>query len=151
MLFRGLLLSVGILGVAFTRKQLLGDLASGEWFDNYITESGFHRNVFVLTSSVHMYAKCGSMEKALQVFYGMVERDIVCWSAMIQGYESNRLPKEAFDLFFEMQMENLRPNCYAMVGVLSACARLGALELGNWALGLMDVDEFLLNPVQALP
>ncbi|KAL4301076.1 hypothetical protein AHAS_Ahas17G0264700 [Arachis hypogaea] len=71
-----------------------------------------------------MYAKCGSMEKALQVFYGMVERDIVCWSAMIQGYESNRLPKEAFDLFFEMQMENLRPNCYAMVGVLSACASI---------------------------
>ncbi|KAL4301084.1 hypothetical protein AHAS_Ahas17G0265500 [Arachis hypogaea] len=114
MLFRGLLLSVGILGVAFTRKQLLGDLASGEWIDNYITESGFHRNVFVLTSSVDMYANCGSMEKALQ-------------------------------------MENLRPDCYAMVGVLSACARLRALELGNWAKGLMDVDEFLLNPVLALP
>ncbi|RYR47954.1 hypothetical protein Ahy_A07g033940 [Arachis hypogaea] len=65
MLFRGLLLSVGILGVAFTRKQLLGDLASGEWIDNYITESGFHRNVFVLISSVDLYAKCGSIEKAL--------------------------------------------------------------------------------------
>ncbi|RYR47949.1 hypothetical protein Ahy_A07g033933 [Arachis hypogaea] len=166
-LFRGQLLSVGILGVAFTRKRLLlevgvklnnftlvrvlyscsqlGDLASGEWIDNYITESGFYRNVFVLTSSVDMYAKYGSMEKALQVFDRMVERDIVCWSAMIQGYASNGLPKEALDLFFEMQMENLRPDCYAMVGVLSACARLGALELGNWAKGLMDIDEFLLN------
>ncbi|XLT29709.1 hypothetical protein HN873_061001 [Arachis hypogaea] len=98
-----------------------------------------------------MYAKYGSMEKALQVFDRMVERDIVCWSAMIQGYASNGLPKEALDLFFEMQMENLRPDCYAMVGVLSACARLGALELGNWAKGLMDIDEFLLNHVQALP
>ncbi|RYR47952.1 hypothetical protein HN51_052472 [Arachis hypogaea] len=130
MLFCGLLLSLGILGVAFTRKQLLGDLASGEWIDNYITESGFHRNVFVLISSVDMYAKRGSIEKR---------------------YASNGLPKEALDLFFEIQMENLRLDCYAMVGVLSACARLGALELENWAKELMDVDEFLLNPVLALP
>ncbi|KAL1346673.1 hypothetical protein HN51_020264 [Arachis hypogaea] len=151
-LFRELL-EVGVKPDNFTLVRVLyscsqlGDLASGEWIDKYITESGFHRNVFVLTSLVDMYAKCGSMEKARQVFDGMVERDIVCWSAMIQGYASNGLPKEALDLFFEMQRENLRPDCYAMVGVLSACARLGALELGNWAKGLLDADEFLSNPV----
>ncbi|RYR47944.1 hypothetical protein Ahy_A07g033931 isoform B [Arachis hypogaea] len=109
----------------------LRDLASGEWIDKYITESGFHRN-------------CGNMEKARQVFYGMVERDIICWSVMIQGYASNELPKEALDLFFEMQRENLWPYCYAIVGVLSTCARLGALDLGNWAKGLLDADEFFL-------
>ncbi|RYR47947.1 hypothetical protein Ahy_A07g033932 isoform A [Arachis hypogaea] len=123
-LFRELL-EEGVKPNNFTLVRL-GDLASGEWIDNYITESGFHRNVFVLTSSVDMYANCGSMEKALQ------------------GYTSNGLPKEALDLFFEVQMENLRPDCYAMVGVLSACARLRALELGNWAKGLMDVDDIAL-------
>ncbi|RYR47950.1 hypothetical protein Ahy_A07g033934 [Arachis hypogaea] len=148
-LFRELL-EVGVKPNNFTLVRVLyscsqlGDLASGKWNDNYITESGFHRNVFVLTSSVDMYAKCGSMEKALQVFDGMVERDIVCWSAMIQGYASNGLPKEVLDLFFEMQIENLRPDCYAMVGVLSACTRLGALELGHWAKVLMDVDVIAL-------
>ncbi|KAL4301073.1 putative pentatricopeptide repeat-containing protein At3g08820 [Arachis hypogaea] len=125
----------------------LEDLASGEWIDKYITESGFHRNVFVLISLVDMYAKCGSMEKARQLFYGMVERGIICWSAMIKGYASDGLPKEAHDLFFEMQRENLRPDCYAMVGVLSACVRLGALELGNWAKEMLDANEFLLNLV----
>ncbi|KAL4301086.1 hypothetical protein AHAS_Ahas17G0265700 [Arachis hypogaea] len=68
--------------------------------------------------------KCGNMEKARQVFYGMVERDIICWSVMIQGYASNELPKEALDLFFEMQRENLWPYCYAIVGVLSTCASI---------------------------
>ena len=151
-LFRGLL-EMGLRPDSFTLVRVLyacsrlGDLVSGEWIDRYITESGLHRNVFVATSLVDMYAKCGSMEEARRVFDGMLEKDVVCWSAMIQGYASNGLPKEALDLFFEMRRENLRPDCYAMVGVLSACARLGALELGNWAKGLMDANEFLSNPV----
>ncbi|KAF2306501.1 hypothetical protein GH714_018741 [Hevea brasiliensis] len=34
-----------------------------------------------------------------------------------------------------------------MVGFLCACARLGALELGDWGSNLMDRNEFLANPV----
>jgi pentatricopeptide repeat protein len=125
----------------------IGDLRSGEWIDDYITKIGMVRNVFVATSLVDFYVKCGNMERACSVFDGMLEKDIVSWSSMIQGYASNGLPKEALDLFFKMLNEGFRPDCYAMVGVLCACARLGALELGNWASNLMDRNEFLGNPV----
>ncbi|KAK7317302.1 hypothetical protein RJT34_01404 [Clitoria ternatea] len=151
-LFRGLL-DMGLRPDSLVIVRILyacsrsGDLASGRWIDRYMSESRLGRNVFVTTSLVDMYAKCGSLEEARRVFDGMVERDVVCWSAMIQGYASNGLPRQALELFFEMRKENLRPDCYAMVGVLSACARLGALELGSWAKGLMDAEEFLSNPV----
>lgn len=151
-LFRGLL-EMGLRPDSFTLVRVLsacaqlGDLNSGEWIDRYITDNGMQRNVFVATSLVDMYTKCGSMEKARCVFDGIHEKDIVCWSAMIQGYASNGLPKEALDMFFQMQRENLTPDCYAMVGVLSACASLGALDFGNWAMCLLDGDEFLYNPV----
>ncbi|KAJ4704319.1 Pentatricopeptide repeat-containing protein [Melia azedarach] len=125
----------------------LGDLSSGEWINGYITEAGMERNVFVATSLVDLYAKCGNMEKARSVFDQMPEKDIVSWSSIIQGYASNGLPKEALDMFFKMRRENLKPDCYAMVGVLSACASLGALELGDRASSLMDRNEFLSNPV----
>ncbi|PQP94181.1 putative pentatricopeptide repeat-containing protein [Prunus yedoensis var. nudiflora] len=125
----------------------LGDLSSGEWIDTYITKIGMGKNVFVATSLVDLYAKCGQMMKARGVFDGMHEKDIVSWSSMILGYASNGLPKEAIDLFFQMQKENLKPDCYAMVGFLSACARLGALELGDWASSLIDIHEFFMNPV----
>ncbi|GAB4833247.1 Putative pentatricopeptide repeat-containing protein At3g08820 [Ancistrocladus abbreviatus] len=104
-------------------------------------------NVFVSTALIDMYAKCGCMNNARSVFDGMAEKDIVAWSAIIQGYASNGLPKEALDLFFKMEKQNIRPDCYAMVGVLSACASLGALDLGNWASSLFDKTEFLVNPV----
>ena len=66
---------------------------------------------------------------------------------MIQGYALNGLPREAMDLFLQMQRENVKPDCYTVVGVLSTCARLGALELGEWASELVDRNEFLCNPV----
>ncbi|KAL2509821.1 putative pentatricopeptide repeat-containing protein [Forsythia ovata] len=125
----------------------LGDSRAGEWIHRYVLDIGMGRNVFVNTSLVDMYTKCGNMEKARAVFEDMPERDIVSWSAMIQGYAANGLPKEALEIFHRMQKDNLRPDCYAMVGVLSACARLGALEFGECASGLMERNEFLSNPV----
>ncbi|XP_077213420.1 pentatricopeptide repeat (PPR) superfamily protein [Tasmannia lanceolata] len=125
----------------------LGDLKNGEWVYGYIEEKGMGRNAFVATSLVDMYVKCGIMEKARRVFDGMSEKDVVSWSTIIGGYASNGLPREAVDLFFQMRMENIKPDCFTMVGVLSACARLGALDLGNWASGLIDRKEYVLNPV----
>ncbi|KAG7946287.1 hypothetical protein I3843_14G032200 [Carya illinoinensis] len=148
-----MLLEMGLQPDSFTIVKVLsactqlGDLRSGAWIDGYMAEIGMGRNVFVATSLVDMYAKCGEMEKARCVFDRMGEKDIVTWSTMIQNYALNGLPKEALDLFFQMRRENLKPDRYAMVGVLSACARLGALDLGDWASGLMDRNEFLTNPV----
>ncbi|KAG2669397.1 hypothetical protein I3760_14G033000 [Carya illinoinensis] len=148
-----MLLEMGLQPDSFTIVKVLsactqlGDLRSGAWIDGYMAEIGMGRNVFVATSLVDMYAKCGDMEKARCVFDRMGEKDIVTWSTMIQNYALNGLPKEALDLFFQMRRENLKPDRYAMVGVLSACARLGALDLGDWASGLMDRNEFLTNPV----
>lgn len=125
----------------------LGDLGAAEWIHRCVLDTGMGRNVFVNTSLVDMYGKCGDMEKARAVFEDMTERDIVSWSAMIQGYAANGLPKEALEIFQRMQKDNLRPDCYSMVGVLSACARLGALEMGENACSLMERIEFLSNPV----
>ncbi|KAF9665319.1 hypothetical protein SADUNF_Sadunf16G0110400 [Salix dunnii] len=122
-----------------------GDLRSGEWIDEYIKEIGMVRNVFVATALVDFYVKCGNMVRARSVFDGMLEKNIVSWSSMIQGYASNGLPKEALDLFFKMLNEGLKPDCYAMVGVLCSCARLGALELGDWASNMINGNEFLGN------
>ncbi|XP_059306589.1 putative pentatricopeptide repeat-containing protein At3g08820 [Lycium ferocissimum] len=146
-------LETGLSPDSFTIVRVLsacsrvGDVSAGEWVHKYAVEMGMGRNVFVNTGLIDMYAKCGNMGKAREVFDMMVEKDVVSWSAMIQGYASNGLPKEALELFYVMQGENVRPDCYSMVGVLSACARLGALEVGERASKLMDVNEFFSNAV----
>lgn len=123
-----------------------GDLSNAEWIDRYIMENGLGRNLFVATSLVDMYAKCGNMEKACRIFDEMQEKDIVSWSTMIQGYVLNGLAKEGVDLFLQMLKEDIKPDCYALVGMFSACARLGALELGDWASNLINRNEILSVP-----
>ncbi|KAL5974717.1 hypothetical protein ACLOJK_031387 [Asimina triloba] len=125
----------------------LGDVNNGEWIHGYIQEMGMEKNVFVSTALLDVYAKCGSMEKARYVFDRMVDKDVISWSIMINGYSSNGLPKEALGLFFLMRNDHVNPDCFTMVGVLSACARLGALDLGCWASSLIDKNEFLSNPI----
>ncbi|CAN0879606.1 Putative pentatricopeptide repeat-containing protein At3g08820 [Linum grandiflorum] len=147
------LLEMGISPDSFSLVRVLsacsqvGDLKTGEWIDRYISQIGMARNVFVTTSLVDFYAKCGNMERAISLFEAIGEKDIVSWSTMIQGYASNGLPKEALNFFHRMLDHGLKPDHYAMVGALSACGQLGALELAEWASGLMDRTEFLMNPV----
>lgn len=132
---------------ALSACSQLGDLEAGDWIHKCVVDKGMGRNVFVNTALVDMYAKCGSMEKARAIFEEMREKDMVTWGAIIQGYAANGLPKEALEIFHRMQKQNLGPDCYVIVGMLSACARLGALELGEWASNMMNKNDFLLNPV----
>lgn len=125
----------------------LGELKFGEWIHRYVDLNGIQRNAIVDTSLIDMYAKCGCMEKARCVFNEMLNKDVVSWTAMIQGYAENGLPKEALDMFFEMKRENVKPDCYALVGVLSACTRLGAVDLGEQASNFIDRNELVGNRV----
>ncbi|KAK8950397.1 putative pentatricopeptide repeat-containing protein [Platanthera guangdongensis] len=146
-------LEMGLMPDSFTLVRVLsacaqsGDLKTGEWIHEFVSEKNMDRNAFVATSLIDMYTKCGRMELARRVFDDMVRKDVVSWSAMIGGYSSNGLPREALQLFFEMEAVNMKPDCVTMVGALSACAKLGALELGERVSRYMEASSFLSNPI----
>jgi pentatricopeptide repeat protein len=72
-----------------------------------IIRSGFQSNIFVGSSVVDMYVKCGSIEDARKVFDKMPERNVVSWTAMIAGYAQNGHVDEAFELFEKMPRRDL--------------------------------------------
>ncbi|CAN6353583.1 unnamed protein product [Urochloa humidicola] len=107
-------------------------------------------SMFVATAALDLYVKCGEMDKARAVFDKMQNKDAVAWGAMVGGYASNGHPREALDLFFQMQTQGgMAPECYTVVGALSACARLGALDLGRGTVAMLPNwdEEVLDNPV----
>eukprot|EP01018_Ginkgo_biloba_P009126 Gb_37176 [translate_table: standard] len=97
----------------------------------HITRNGFESNAFVGSALVDMYAKCGSIDDARQVFDKMYERDTVTWTAMIAGYAQVRQGLEALQLFWQMQQARVNPNELTFPGVLSACANVAALGYGD--------------------
>ncbi|KAJ7539561.1 hypothetical protein O6H91_11G100200 [Diphasiastrum complanatum] len=86
---------------------------------------------FVASSLIDMYGKCGNIKEAVRVFNNMPVRTLVSWNAMIVSFVKCRQAKNAFELFQRMQCEQIEPDCVTFVGVLNACASMGAIEEGR--------------------
>jgi pentatricopeptide repeat protein len=111
----------------------LGRLEEGRCVHGQIIESGLESQVFVGNSLIAMYAKCGSIEDAWRVFHNMPSRDVVTWNAMVLGHVKCGQGQKALQLFRQMQLENVQPDSVTFVGVMNACASIGALKEGRCA------------------
>lgn len=94
---------------------------------------------------IDMYAKCGSIEKALKVFHGMREKDVSSWNSIIGGLAFHGHSKESICLFKEMMRIKIRPNAITFVGVLVACSHAGKVEEGRGYFKLM-MNEYNIEP-----
>ncbi|MCL7024802.1 hypothetical protein MKW94_026969 [Papaver nudicaule] len=70
-------------------------------------------------------------EKARLVL-GMSHRNVGSWTTMVNGISQNGDHQPAPDIFFRMLDAGSRRNDLAIFSILSACARIGALETGFW-------------------
>ncbi|KMT13353.1 hypothetical protein BVRB_4g084440 [Beta vulgaris subsp. vulgaris] len=103
------------------------------------------KDVVTWTAVINGYVKVGRVEDARELFDRMPERNVVSWSAMITGYAQMGFFKEALELFNDMQMSGFRPNHSSVVGALSACASLGALDQGRWIHVYVDRNNMELD------
>lgn len=105
-----------------------GDLVTSKILFDEMPDKG----MVSFTTMIDGYAKAGDMASARCLFDESPEKDIVCWSAMITGYAQNGQPKEAIKIFSEMISQNVKPDEYAMVSLISACSQAGDWEVAKW-------------------
>ncbi|KAE8718232.1 putative pentatricopeptide repeat-containing protein [Hibiscus syriacus] len=97
----------------------------------YVTRNGFDNNAFVGASLIELYSKCGSLDYAIKVFEGIMDKDVVLWSAMISGLGIHGQGKESLKLFNQMvKSSTSKPNHVTFVSILSACSHAGLLSEG---------------------
>ncbi|KAF7129180.1 hypothetical protein RHSIM_Rhsim10G0036200 [Rhododendron simsii] len=94
---------------------------------------------------IDMYAKCGSIQKALEVFQGMREKDVSTWNSIIGGLAFHGHSEESIRLFEEMRRLKIRPNEITFVEVLVACSHAGEVKQGHRYFNLMR-DEYNITP-----
>lgn len=85
----------------------LGYFTFGRWVHCHAIKSGFHNNVFVASSLIDMYCKCGRSEYGRKVFDTLSEKNVVCWNCMVSGYCSDQKIVEAEKLFDKMPTRNV--------------------------------------------
>ncbi|KAI3774988.1 hypothetical protein L1987_49555 [Smallanthus sonchifolius] len=90
------------------------------------------RDVVSWTAILSGFLNLGKLDLAREFFDQMPVRDLVSWTAMIDGYIKQNRFKEGLMLFKNMQDAKVEPDEFTMVSILTACANMGALELGEW-------------------
>ncbi|KAF5207545.1 Pentatricopeptide repeat-containing protein [Thalictrum thalictroides] len=123
----------------------LGALELGKWIHIYSDKNGLLRKTFICNALIEMYAKCGSVDQAWELFCQMVDRDVISWSTMIAGFANHGKPREAVQLFAEMEKARVEPNSITFLGLLSACAHAGFLAEGIKYLDSMR-RKYLIDP-----
>lgn len=114
-----------------------GRLDQGIWIHSYMKDNGIERDVLLSTALLTMYAKCGVMDLARDVFDKMPEKSIVSWNSMIMGYGLHGHGDKALEMFLEMEKRGYMPNDATFVCVLSACSHAGMVLEGWWYFYLM--------------
>ncbi|KVH87730.1 Pentatricopeptide repeat-containing protein [Cynara cardunculus var. scolymus] len=133
-----------ILGIISACSQL-GVLDAAESITSDYVGPCLLSNLHVATSLVDMYAKCGSLKRATQVFEMISGKDLFCYSTMIAAYANHGLGHEAISLFEKMKENNLEPDAATFIGVLSACNHGGLIAEG-WRYFKEMTDAYGIQP-----
>eukprot|EP01018_Ginkgo_biloba_P025036 Gb_28343 [translate_table: standard] len=115
---------------ALSACSSIAALQQGKQVHAHIIKNGFELDVVLGNAFVDMYAKCGMIESAHQVFNKMFKKNVVSWTAMIAGYGNHGNGNEAVCLFEEMQRVGTKPNHITFLAVLSACSHAGLVDKG---------------------
>ncbi|XP_016452485.2 pentatricopeptide repeat-containing protein At2g20540-like [Nicotiana tabacum] len=115
----------------------LGSLDIGIWIHRYVEKLRMSMSLKLGTALIDMYAKCGCLDIAEELFDEMPQRDLICWNAMISGFAMNGNGSKALQLFNEMQSAGIRPDDVTFVSMFTACSYAGMANEGLNMLNLM--------------
>ncbi|KAG9441459.1 hypothetical protein H6P81_017313 [Aristolochia fimbriata] len=122
-----------------------GALHLGKWVHGIMEKLGIELDVVLATALVDMYAKCGEIDEAYQIFVGTRHRDTSMLNALMGSLAMHGRGKQALELFHEMRKQKIRPNEITFVGVLHACSHAGLVEEGRLIFHQM-VKHYRVDP-----
>ncbi|KAK9096395.1 hypothetical protein Sjap_021892 [Stephania japonica] len=124
-----------------------GELVIGKGIHNFLKEKQFEIGGFLGSALVDMYAKCGSLNYALEVFNEMKVKHVSCWNAIIMALAVHGRSEEALELFsiMEEKYDEAVPNRITFIAVLIACSHKGLVEEGRRFFRRM-VNEYKIKP-----
>ncbi|KAK9161328.1 hypothetical protein Syun_007669 [Stephania yunnanensis] len=110
-----------------------GRLSDGRWVHDYINKNSIPLNDNLSAGLIDMYAKCGSINNALELFSQVQSKanSASPWNAVICGLAMHGLARESLRVFTDMQKTCVSPNSITFIGVLNACCHAGLVEAGE--------------------
>ncbi|KAI5058728.1 hypothetical protein GOP47_0026898 [Adiantum capillus-veneris] len=131
---------------------MIGATSKGQMLHTDVERFGLlETDLFVGNTVVAMYASCGSLARAQQVFDILHRRDVVTWNAMMVAYVKQGLGGEALELVDRMQLEGVAPSAVTFICSLKACGSIGAWDVAAEIhaeierQGFLETDQYIGN------
>lgn len=106
-----------------------------------------HRDVIVWNLMILGFCKMGDLETGFRMFREMEERSLVSWNLMMSCLVRGNKEEKVIELFREMLEQGFEPDDASLVVVLPCCARLGAVDVGEWIHSYVNSKGFLREAV----
>ncbi|GFQ00262.1 pentatricopeptide repeat-containing protein at1g25360 [Phtheirospermum japonicum] len=116
---------------AITACSELASLEQGRQLHGQLIRLGFDSSLSAANALITMYARCGVLESAQNVFDKMPFLDSVSWNAMIAAFGLHGHGAQALGLYEEMLGEQILPDRITFLTILSACSHAGLVEQGR--------------------
>ncbi|XAR57854.1 hypothetical protein NMG60_11026138 [Bertholletia excelsa] len=110
----------------------LGDLVMGKNTHDYICNNRVTPSVSLVNAIIDMYAKCGALDNALDLFLAMPEKNLVSFNVVIGALALHGCGFKAVEFFEKMQDDMIRPDGITFTGLLSACSHSGLVDIGRY-------------------
>lgn len=111
------------------------DLRRGRFLHGYLVRREVDADVFVQSSLIDLYFRCGRVGCAERVFEGISREEktkkTVLWNVVISGHAMVGEFFKAVEAFRAMRSLEVRPDAVTFASVLPACSQLAALEQGR--------------------
>ncbi|KAL3818462.1 hypothetical protein ACJIZ3_004367 [Penstemon smallii] len=106
----------------------LGELEKGKKIHVYIERNGIILDSYLGTALVDLYAKCGCIEKAKEIFESCREKNVSLWNAMLIGFAMHGHGKLLLQYFLRMVESGVKPDGVTILGALVGCSHSGLTD-----------------------
>ncbi|KAI4376734.1 hypothetical protein MLD38_014461 [Melastoma candidum] len=109
----------------------LSDAAHVKQLHSLIVKYGFSGNEIVGGALIGIYGKKRCMQEAEVAFRKVINRDLICWTAIITAYAQAGQGENAVNHFVLMLQEGDIPNEYTIASCVNGSGQIGSLVAGQ--------------------
>ena len=111
-------------------------------------EKGISSDIYVGSTLISMYGKCGNIAETESVFRDLSSRNVVSWNALMAGYTQVGGAEVAVGLFNQMMAEGIYPNAITCLALLNLCNHAGLVDEGQMIFNDMERSYYLTPTIE---
>lgn len=107
------------------------DLLAAKELHRLVLRSGIDVNSFLISHLIRMFASCGSLLDATQIFETIQKPNVFAWSAILLAHVKFGQNEEAINLYKQMNCCDVEPDDHVFVAALKACGSGSLFQQGK--------------------